>query len=87
LKESKTQTELIMNEDTATSWDHRIMDGVSVSLNGQIGLKDDVARLKEQIEKGPSQDKLDAACQIAVAFIRWAQDLKAERDLWKTKQQ
>lgn len=62
---------------TATDSDHRIIDAVSVALRGQIGSDDDVARLRQQIEGGESTDKLETACEIAVAFIRWAQDLKA----------
>ena len=62
----------------ATEWDHRIIDAVSVALDGKIGQDDDIARLKQQIEGGPSTDKLHTACEIAVAFIRWTQDLKAK---------
>lgn len=61
----------------ASDWDHRIIDGVSVALKGYIGEDDDVARLRQQIEGGESKDKLNTACEIAVAFIRYAQDLKA----------
>lgn len=64
---------------TATDQDHRIIDGVSYALKGQIGRDDDVKRLREQIEGGSSDDKMRTACEIAVAFIRWAQDLKDER--------
>lgn len=64
----------------ATDWDHRIIDGVSVALHGQIGQPDDVERLMRQIQDGPSPDKLKTACEIAVAYIRWAQDLKRERN-------
>lgn len=65
---------------TATYEDHCIINGVSFALNGKIGQDDDVARLREQIELGSSDDKLRTACEIAVAFIRWAQDLKSQRD-------
>lgn len=63
-------------ENVATDWDHRIIDGVSIALSGKIGSDDDVARLRKQIEEGESTDKLETACKISVAFIRWAQDLK-----------
>lgn len=69
------------DNDKATDWDHRIITGVSVALDGKIGQQDDVERLRTQIEGGPSEDKLKVACEIAVAFIRWAQDLKQQRDL------
>ena len=62
--------------NTATDQDHRIIDVASIALNGLIGRDDDVARLRHQIENDNSQDKLRTACEIAVAFIRWAQDLK-----------
>jgi hypothetical protein len=64
---------------TATDHDHRIIDAVSYALKGRIGEDDDIQRLREQIEGGDSVDKMDTACEIAIAFIRWAQDLKAER--------
>ena len=64
----------------ATDDDHRIIDATSFALNGKIGQDDDVARLCQQIELGSSDDKLRTACEIAVAFIRWAQDLKSQRD-------
>lgn len=60
----------------ATDNDHRIIDTTSIALNGKIGQDDDVARLRKQIELGSSDDKLRTACEIAIAFIRWAQDLK-----------
>jgi hypothetical protein len=62
----------------ATDWDHRILDAVSVALDGKIGQDDDITRLRSQIENGSSVDKLNTACEIAVACIRWAQDLKAK---------
>jgi hypothetical protein len=60
----------------AGDWDHRIIDAVSIALDGQVGAVDDVARLRSQIEGGRSNDKLKTACEIAVAWIRLAQDLK-----------
>jgi hypothetical protein len=65
----------------ATDNDHRIIDATSIALNGKIGQDDDVSRLRQQIELGSSDDKLRVACEIAVAFIRWAQDLKRESRL------
>lgn len=62
----------------ATDNDHRIIYATSIALNGKIGQDDDVARLRQQIELGSSDDKLRTACEVAVAFIRWAQDLKKE---------
>jgi hypothetical protein len=55
-------------------FDKRIIDGVSVALDGEIGRADDVERLMSVIT---SEDKVKTACEIAVAFIRFAQDLKA----------
>jgi hypothetical protein len=72
--------------DVVTEWDHRIITGVSVALEGKIGQEDDIERLKSQIEGGPSQDKLQVACEIAVAFIRWSQDLKRQRDAARARQ-
>ena len=66
--------------NTATDRDHRIIDGVSIALKGQFGGEDEGKRPREQIEGGSSEDKLNTACEIAVAFIRWAQDLKEQRD-------
>lgn len=58
---------------TASDHDHRIIDAVSVSLKGAIGLDDDVERLLAQIS---SENREKTLAEIAVAFIRWAQDLK-----------
>jgi hypothetical protein len=63
----------------ATDLDHRIIDSTSWALIS-AGNPDDVDRLKQQILEGSSEDKLHTACVIAVAFIRWSQDLKQERD-------
>ena len=65
-----------MHNITARDWDHRIVDATSIALGGNIGKKDDVKRLMKVINDGPGEDKLKVACEIAVAFIRWAQDLK-----------
>lgn len=61
-----------------TDKDHRIIDATSIALDGKIGESDDVTRLKNQIHQSDSEDKLSTACEIAVAFIRWAQDLKEQ---------
>ena len=64
-------------------WDSKIIDATSIALGGTIGREDDVQRLREQIEGGSSEDKLKVACEIAVAFIRWSQDLKYQRDTYR----
>lgn len=64
----------------ASDWDHRIITAVSIALGGEIGRADDLNRLRRQIEDGSCEDKLKTACEIAIAFIRWSQDLKRERD-------
>ncbi len=63
----------------ATEWDHRIIDGISYALKGQIGQDDDVERLLAQVREGPAQDKERTLAEIAIAFIRWSQDLKDEK--------
>lgn len=63
----------------ATDRDRKIIDAVSIALNGSVGGDDDIERLRSQVEGGQSADKLHVACEIAVAFIRWAQDLKELR--------
>lgn len=60
-----------------TDWDRRIIESVAVALV-EVGKDDDIARLRQQIEGGESDDKLQAACEIAIAWIRYAQDLKEE---------
>ncbi len=64
-------------EPLRTDWDCRIIDAVSVALI-EVGKDDDIQRLRQQIEAGPSDDKLQTACEIAIAWIRFAQDLKEE---------
>jgi len=59
-----------------TAEDKRIIDAVSIALKGRIGDTDDVLRLYEQVSKGSSENKLYTACEIAIAFIRFAQDMK-----------
>lgn len=73
-----TPTQELLPCPVATDWDHRIIDGTSVALKGEIGMADDVMRLKKLVESGPAKDKLETACEIAVSFIRWAQDLKRQ---------
>ncbi len=58
-----------------TEWDKKIIDAVSIALV-EVGREDDIQRLREQIENGKSEDKLHTACEIAIAWIRFAQDLK-----------
>lgn len=60
-----------------TDWDIKVIDATSAALI-EVGKDDDIQRLREQIEKGPSEDKLHTACEIAIAWIRFAQDLKEE---------
>lgn len=68
-------------------YDHRVIDAVSVGLGGQCGQDDDKARLLELIEKGNEtvEPDIGVACDIAVAFMRWAQDLKSERNQLREK--
>lgn len=64
----------------ATDRDHQIIDAVSIALDGRIGYVDDAVRLRANILCGGGRnDKLLTACEIAVAYIRWAQDLKQEK--------
>ena len=67
-----------MQKTVTTDADHRIIDAVSIALKGRIGSEDDVKLLREAIEGGPCEDKLKVACEIAVAFIRRADDLKRQ---------
>jgi hypothetical protein len=60
-------------ERVATDSDHRIIDAISVALKGEIGREDDVERLLGKVE---SENRQQCLAQIAVAFIRWSQDLK-----------
>lgn len=67
-------------ENTATDMDHRIINTVSVALGGIIGEDNDVDRLLAQIVPTDPKERERALAQIAVVFIRWAQDLKRQRD-------
>ena len=69
----------------ASDWDHRIIAATSQSLGGEVGREDDLNRLRRAIEDGEGDDKLKTACEIAMAFIRWSQDLKRERDRTKAQ--
>lgn len=64
-------------EAVTSDRDRRIIDATSIALEGRIGCDDDVKRLRQQVSGGLSLDPLNTACEIAVAFIRWCQDLKA----------
>jgi len=68
----------------ASDWDHRIIDATSISL-GDVGREDDLNRLRRAIEDGEGNDKLKTACEVAMAFIRWSQDLKQERDTYRDR--
>jgi len=57
--------------------DDLVIDAVSIGLV-EVGLEDDVQRLRELIESGSSDDKMHTACEVAIAWIRFAQDLKHE---------
>lgn len=67
----------------ASDWDHRIIDATSIALGGKVGREDDLNRLRRKIEDGEGSDNLKTACEIAMAFIRWSQDLKEERDKYR----
>lgn len=60
-----------------TDKDRRIIDAVAVGLI-EVGKDDDIERLRKLIEGGESSDHLHTACEIAIAWIRFAQDLKEE---------
>ena len=74
-----------MTEQYRSDRDNRIIDGVSHALGGVIGQVDDRDRLRKEIEDGPAEDKLKVAVDIAVAFIRFAQDLKGNAEILKKK--
>jgi len=70
----------IVSDQLATDWDHRIIDGLSYAMSQTehtLGVGD-TAWLRGQIENGSSDDKLKVATEIAVAFIRFSQDKKAQ---------
>jgi hypothetical protein len=65
------------SQSLRTDRDRRIIDSVAVSLV-EVGKDDGVERLLAAVMKGESEDKLHTACEIAIAWIRFAQDLKEE---------
>lgn len=64
-------------EPLRTDKDRRIIEAVAVGLV-EVGKDDDIQRLRGLIEGGESEDHLETACEIAIAWIRYAQDLKEE---------
>lgn len=69
-----------MEKDLTTDWDKLTIDFISNSLK-EVGKDDDVDRLRSLIEDCHSQDKLKVACEIAIAWIRQAQDLRNELEV------
>jgi hypothetical protein len=66
--------------EIATDWDNRIIAAVSVALKGSIGEQNDVERLLKQVTPTEPAEREKVLAEIAIAFIRWAQDLKRQRD-------
>lgn len=72
----------------ASQRDHRLMDTCSVVLGGVVGEPNDGERLKAAIMEGSGEyalsslpsDPLDTAVDLAIAWCRFAQDLKIERN-------
>ncbi len=58
-----------------TDHDQSIVNGV-LSVMGEVGLATDHKRLRAAIEQGAGRDKLTVAVEIAVAFMRYAEELK-----------
>lgn len=52
--------------------DVRLIGTVQAALDGQLWNDDAAKELRAIIESGPSEDKLQRACDIAVAFVRLA---------------
>jgi len=69
-----------MQKTLRTDHDIRVIDACSVALV-EVGKDDDIERLREQIESGHSGDNLQTACEIAIAWIRFAQDLKNDLEV------
>lgn len=69
-----------MEKDLTTDYDKIMIDFISNSLK-EVGKDDDVARLRSLIEDCQSQDKLKIACEVAIAWIRQAQDLRNELEI------
>jgi len=59
-----------------TDKDSMRINATSDALGGKIGQDDDVQRLVDEIENGTGENKVEVACEVSVAFIRFAQDLK-----------
>ena len=68
---------------TMTDQDHRVVDSTSIALDGKIGQEDDVERLMAVVENSITLDTLQSMAFIAVAHIRFVQDLKGQRDSLK----
>ena len=69
-----------MSEKLTSDYDYRIIDAVSDAMAREghtLGIGD-CAWVLSQIEDGPAKDKLKVAVEVAVAFIRFSQDKKAE---------
>ena len=64
----------------ATIEDHKIISEVAVRLGGRAGRSDDVSKVMNMVECSGSEHKLMTACEIAVAFIRYAQDLRDDKE-------
>jgi hypothetical protein len=60
----------------ATDSDHRIIDSTSVALRGCIGTDKDVETLIGKVAAKSSAHRERTLAEIAIAFIRWSQDLK-----------
>ena len=71
-----------MTHKLATDHDKKIIDAVSVALDGKVGRKDDVDRLMQKVQNHEGSDDLRTACEIAIAFARWSQDMKGSVDRW-----
>ena len=67
-------------EQLRTDHDIKIIDSCSVGLV-EVGKEDDVERLKQLIQNGESDDKLHTACEIVIAWIKFAQDLKNDLEV------
>lgn len=57
--------------------DKKVITECAAALR-QIGQDDDVERIKEYVNSLPYDDKLEAACQIAISFMRCMDGALAE---------
>jgi hypothetical protein len=64
----------------ATEWDHRVIDSASLALHGRIGFPDDIDRLIASVRPTDPQERERVLAEVAIAFIRWSQDLKSTRN-------